>query len=199
MCSLHDRGWDEIYHRINQKNLPWELGKPREGLVNIVKKDIVSPSKTLDLCCGLGTNPIYLAKQGFEVIALDISDKAIEIAKEKSIKEGVEIFFLIADFLNVPLLKETFGFIFDFGCFHHVKPQDRTKFIHQVFRVLNSNGVFFLTCFSNKNGSAWNHFTRDQLIDIFGDFFNIKLIRHYSSIEGDNVNRFFYELLMIKR
>ena len=199
MCSRHDRGWDEIYHRKNHKALPWELGKPRDGLVNIVEKMIITPSRALDLCCGLGTNPIYLAKQGFEVTALDISDKAVEIAKKKSIKEGVEIFFLVSDFLHLPLLRENFNFIFDFGCFHHIKPQNRTNFIQQIYRVLKSNGVFFLTCFSDKNGSAWNHFSRNQLIDIFGKFFKIKRIRHFSSIEGDNVNRFFYEVLMIKR
>ena len=199
MCSRHDRGWDEIYHHRNQKNLPWELGKPREGLVNIVKKGIVTPSRTLDLCCGVGTNPIYLAKQGFEVMALDISDKAVEIAKKKSNKEGVEIYFFVADYLHIPLLREKFNFIFDFGCFHHVKAQNRINFIQEVCRVLKSNGVFFLTCFSDINGSEWNHFTSDQLIDIFGNFFNIKWIRPFSSIEGDNVKRFFYEILMIKR
>jgi ubiquinone/menaquinone biosynthesis C-methylase UbiE len=198
MCSHHDRGWDEVYHNRNQKSLPWELGKPRDGLINIVEKGLVPPDNALDLCCGTGTNPIYLAKKGFEVTALDISDKAVEIAKKKSNNEGVEILFLVADFLHLPLLKEQFNFIFDFGCFHHVKINDRTNFIEGIYRVLKYDGILLLTCFSDKNGEAWNHFTRNQLKRIFQDFFKIKWIKHFSSIEGDNVKRFFYEVLMIK-
>lgn len=198
MSSRHDKGWDAIYHHQNQKSLPWELGKPRDGLVNVIEKGIVAPDRALDLCCGLGTNPIYLAKKGFEVIAMDISDRAVEIAKKKAIMEKVAILFLVADFLHLPFLRDNFNFIFDFGCFHHVNPKYRTNFIEQVHSVLKLNGVYLLTCFSNRNGSAWNHFTRDQLIYIFQDSFKIKWIRHFSSIEGDNVKRFFYEALMIK-
>lgn len=198
MSSRHEKGWDEVYHHRNQKSLPWELGKPRDGLVKIVEKGIVVPDRALDLCCGVGTNPIFLAKKGFEVIALDISDKAVEIAKNKSSMEGVEILFLVADYLHLPLLGEKFNFIFDFGCFHHVNPKKRTNFIEGIYNVLKSNGVFLLTCFSNRNGEAWNHFTRDQLKHIFHDFFKIISIKHFSSIEGDNTTRFFYEVLMAK-
>jgi len=75
--------------------LPWELGKPRRVLVELVDSGRVEPSKALDLCCGAGTNPVYLAKKGFNVTALDISDKAVEYAKEKAHKAEVDINFLV--------------------------------------------------------------------------------------------------------
>jgi 2-polyprenyl-3-methyl-5-hydroxy-6-metoxy-1,4-benzoquinol methylase len=42
----------------------------------------------LDICCGTGTNPIYLAKNGFDVTGIDISLTAIVIAKESKASES---------------------------------------------------------------------------------------------------------------
>lgn len=198
MSLRHDKGWDRIYHRRCPGSLPWELGEPREVLVDLVESGVVTPNKVLDLCCGVGTNPVYLAKKGFEVIALDISDKAVEYAKEKASKEGVEILFLVADFLNLPLVSAEFNFVFDFGCFHHVEVEDRNTFIEAVNRVLKSKGTYLMNCFSHENGPGWNHFTKEQLAGMFQDYFEIEWIKHVSSIEGDNVRRYFYEVLMRK-
>ncbi len=55
-----------------------------------------------------------------------------------------------------------------------------------------------LTCFSDKNGPSWNHFTKIHLKQIFSEYFKLLEIRHYSSIEGDGIKRFFYTVLMKK-
>ncbi len=196
MSSRHDTGWDRIYHRYLPECLPWELGKPRSVLLELVESGRVVPGKTLDLCCGAGTNPVYLSKKGFEVTALDISDKAVEYAKEKAHEAEVDINFLVADFLNLPFRKEEFDFTFDFGCFHHVRANDRITFIKGVYRVLKPKGTYFLVCFSYRNGPAWNHFRKEQIFELFGDYFEIEWIKHISSLEADQIIRYFYKVLM---
>ncbi len=196
MSSRHDTGWDRIYHRYRPECLPWELGKPRGVLVELVDSGRVVPGKTLDLCCGAGTNPIYMAKKGFNVAALDISDKAVEYAKEQAYKAKVDINFVVADFLSLPFKSEELDFAFDFGCFHHVQVKDRISFIRGVYRILKPKGTYFLVCFSYKNGPAWNHFRREQIVELFGDYFEIEWIKHVSSLESDMVTRYFYEALM---
>ncbi len=198
MSARHDTGWDRIYHRYRPESLPWELGKPRKVLVELVDSGRIAPGTTLDLCCGAGTNPIYMAKKGFNVAALDISDKAVEYAKEQTSKADVRINFLVADFLKLPFKNETFDFAFDFGCFHHVETRNRTTFIKGVHRVLKPKSTYLLVCFSYKNGLAWNHFTKEQILKLFEDYFEIELVRQVSSLEGDNVTRYFYEVLMEK-
>lgn len=94
MSSRHDTEGDRIYHRYTPESLPWELGKPRRILVELVESGRVVPGKALDLCCGVGSNTVYMAKRGFDVTALDISDKAVEYAKEKTLEAGVHINFL---------------------------------------------------------------------------------------------------------
>jgi ubiquinone/menaquinone biosynthesis C-methylase UbiE len=159
----------------------------------------VKKGKALDICCGAGTNTIYLATKGFEVTGIDISPTAIEIAKKKAEQEKVKIDFMVQDFLNLPFGNDEFDFVFDMGCFHHVKVENRFTFINGVHRVLKKDGNYMLTCFSYKNGKAWNHFTKRQLIDLFSGLFEMGEFRHYPSLEGDGVTRYFYTVLMKKR
>lgn len=177
----------------------WELGKPRQVLVEFVKKGLLKKGKALDVCCGAGTNTVYLAQKGFEVTAIDISMKAIEYAKKKAKRANVKINFMLQSFVDLPFKNAEFDFVFDMGCFHHVEVEDRSKFIRGVYRVLKNGGVYLLTCFSYKNGPAWNHFTKKQLIDLFSNYFKMNEFRHISSIEGDGVRRFFYTVLMRKK
>jgi len=196
MGSRHEKGWDRIYHRYRPEYLPWELGKPRKGLVELVESGRVLPGKTLDLCCGVGTNPIYLAKKGFDVTALDISDRAVAYARAKARSTLVDMNLLVGDFLRLPFSSAVFDFAFDFGCFHHVEASDRAEFIEGVYRVLKPGSAYLLVCFSHRNGPSWDHFTKEQIITLFSDNFEIESIKHISSIEADEVTRYFYEVLM---
>jgi 2-polyprenyl-3-methyl-5-hydroxy-6-metoxy-1,4-benzoquinol methylase len=198
MNSNYDE-WNQIYRKYPLEFLGWELGRPRPILVEFVEKGLIKKGKALDICCGAGTNTVYLAEKGFEVTGVDISSKAIEYAKKKAEQADVKIDFRVQNFLGLSFGDGKFDFVFDMGCFHHVEIEDRTKFIKGVHRVLKNGGVYLLTCFSYKNGPAWNHFTKKQIIDLFSDYFEIDEIRHISSIEGDCYKRYFYTLLMRKK
>jgi ubiquinone/menaquinone biosynthesis C-methylase UbiE len=81
----------------------------------------------------------------------------------------VKINFMIQSFVALSFGDEEFDFVFDIGCFHHMEIVDRHKFIKGVHRVLKKGGNYLLTCFSYKNGPAWNHFTEKQIISLFSE------------------------------
>jgi ubiquinone/menaquinone biosynthesis C-methylase UbiE len=190
--------WDRIYRRYPLGALPWELGRPRKVLVDLVEKGLIKRGKALDMCCGVGTNALYLTKKGFQVTGIDISPKAIEYAKEKARKANTRIQFQVQNFLNLPFEDEEFDFVFDMGCFHHVKIKDRSTFTRGIHRVLKKGGAYLMVCFSYRNGPAWNHFTKEQIMQLFSDHFKIKNIEHTASVEGDGYTRYFYSVLMKK-
>jgi SAM-dependent methyltransferase len=194
----HERGWDGVYHKYPVRRLPWELGKPREVLVSLVESGEIEPCGALDLCCGAGTNPSYIAEKRFDVTGLDISDRAVELSIEKAGESGVSLGLLIGDFVHLPFIGESFGFVFDFGCFHHVDSEYRVEFIEGVHRVLDSGGTYLMVCFSDKNGRAENHFSRERIRALFGGLFEIRWMNHVSSLEADEIERHFYEVLMKK-
>ena len=177
----------------------WELGKPRPIIVRLVEEGLITKGKTLDLCCGAGTNMIYLAQEGFEVTGIDVSKTAIKYAKAKAEQTKAQINFVIESFVDLSFRDEEFDFVFDMGCFHHVEIEDRPTFIKGIYRVLKKGSDYLLTCFSYKNGKAWNHFTEKQLIRLFSVYFEIIEIKHYSSVEGDSVRRYFYTVWMKKK
>jgi len=190
--------WNEIYRGYPLEALPWELSRPRKVLVDLVQKGITKKGKALDICCGAGTNTVYLAQKGFLVTGIDISSKAIEYAKKKAEQANVKIRFIEQNFLELPFEDEEFIFVFDMGCFHHVKIEDRSTFIRGVHRVLKKGGYYLMVCFSYKNGPAWNHFTKKQILQLFSDYFGVKEIKHISSVEGNGYRRYFYSVLMKK-
>lgn len=198
MSSDYDE-WDQIYREYPLESCGWELGKPRPILVEFVEKGLIKKSKALDLCCGAGTNTVYLAQNGYEVTAIDVSRTALGYAKSKAALANAQICFVSQSFVELAFDDDCFDFVFDMGCFHHVSIKDRHRFIRGVHRVLKESGDYLLTCFSYKNGPAWNHFTEKQILNFFSDLFTIKELRHFSSVEGDRVTRFFYTVWMKKK
>lgn len=70
--------WDKKY----QEN--FSLFENREASDNLIKNiDKVSGKKALDVACGTGRNSIFLAKNGFEIDALDISHIALDTLKSR--------------------------------------------------------------------------------------------------------------------
>ena len=198
MKSSKYETWKKVYELYPLEELPWELGRPRKVLVKLLESNKVKKGKALDICCGAGTNTVYMASKGFEATGIDISPKAIGIAKERAKVEGVKTKFIVGNAVHLPFENEEFDFIFDMGCFHHILPEDRELFIKGVHRTLKIGGKYLLTCFSYKNGYSWNHFTKEDIIRYFSDYFKILDIKHYPSLEGDGVVRYFYSVLMEK-
>jgi 2-polyprenyl-3-methyl-5-hydroxy-6-metoxy-1,4-benzoquinol methylase len=111
------------------------LANPALYLLNTWKRDLPN-GKALDICYGLGTTTVYLAKNGFNVTGIDVSRTAIEAAKKKSQQCKESINFLNESFITLPFIDEAFDFVFDMGRFHHVEVEERSIFIAIVHRVL---------------------------------------------------------------
>ena len=192
--------WDHYYRDFPLKELGWELSKPRPNLLQYLEKGFLPRGgKALDICCGAGTNTVYLAQKGYVTTGIDISSTALRIAKEKALQANVDLGLVKASFTDLPFANNHFILIHDMGCFHHVRIKHRAKFISGVHRVLEEDGVYMLTCFSFRNGPRWNHFTRQKLRELFSGYFKLGEFQDYASLEGDGIIRFFYTVLMKKK
>lgn len=62
---------------------PWVIG-PRRELVQLVTDGTLTPSRAIDLGCGVGDNAIFLAQHGFTVTGIDFAPAAIDRARRKA-------------------------------------------------------------------------------------------------------------------
>lgn len=142
---------DRFKERYKSGDTPWDIGKPDFNLVEVVTQKPVPGCKALDIGCGTGDNAVWLARNGFEVTGTDTSDIALEKAKEKAIKAGLECHFVLADFLNSKIEGAPFGFAFDRGCFHAFSSEDdRKRFARNVAAHLEEKGLW-LTLVGNAD------------------------------------------------
>lgn len=88
---MNSQDWDQRYR---EKELVWSAG-PNQFLVHEVSGMAVG--RALDLACGEGRNAIWLAEEGWKVVASDYSPVAIEKAKARASDLGLDIDFKISD------------------------------------------------------------------------------------------------------
>ncbi len=153
---------------------------------------MIFPSKVLELGCGAGRNAIYLAKKGCTVVGVDLSENALEWAKKRISKEDVNVELVCANIFDLDFQQESFDFIYDSGCFHHIAPHRRVSYIEIINRLLKQDGYFALCSFEENGtygGSALTDeevylkrslegglgYTKSQLQEIFNFFDEIEI------------------------
>jgi SAM-dependent methyltransferase len=143
--------WDERYEH---RDLPWDIGVPDPHLVEVVESGSVARGRVLEIGCGTGTNALWLASRGFEVLGIDISPRAIAQAAAKLAGESVR--FEVRDFLEAAI-PGPFEFVFDRGVLHVFdEPATQAKFAARVAELLSPGGVW-LSIAGSTEGPARDH------------------------------------------
>jgi len=75
---------------------------------------LVAGRRALDIACGEGRNAIFLARKGFLVDAVDISERGLERGRRRAEQLGLTVNFLRAD-LEQYRLQEVYDLIVDFN------------------------------------------------------------------------------------
>ena len=132
--------WNESYA---SGQLPWDTGQPEPLLVEFVTSGGVTPAPTLEIGAGTGTNSIWLAEHGFDVLGVDVSPLAVERARAKMEGRALRCRFAAFDFLTAPPPGGPFQFVFDRGCFHVFdEPDERERCAAQVAAALTPGGLW---------------------------------------------------------
>ena len=162
--KLVDR-WDRAYR--DGRHPPWNSGMAAPDLREAVEKGDIKPCRVAVLGCGSGANSIYLAKNGFDVTAIDVAPTALSTAQADAEKAGVKVRWLLADVLALPEL-EPFDLIFDRGCYHNVRYVDAKGFVASLDRLSRPGTKFFvLSCDRDRAPGVRETTMRDDLSELF--------------------------------
>ena len=100
--------WDKRFQKRE-----FALGKEPNPFL---KKHIhlLPKGKILDMAAGEGRNAVFLAQNGFEVDAVDISEKGLKKARKLAREKGVKINTFLVDLDQHPIGKERYDLIVNF-------------------------------------------------------------------------------------
>jgi SAM-dependent methyltransferase len=135
---MSEHNWKSHYESGSP---PWETGQPSQELQRVVAEEKIQPCRVIELGCGSGFNAVWLARQGFDVTAVDITPLAIERARQRAAAAGVAVRFVLADVLELPDEYEPFPFFFDRGCYHCVRSIDVAAYLRTLERVTAPGSV----------------------------------------------------------
>ncbi len=160
--------------------------------------DPMEPIRILDAGCGTGVSTDYLAhlNPGVEILAVDISSGALEVAQERVRMSGGDELANIT-FKNQSLLEiqneGTFNYINSVGVLHHLN--DPLEGIKSLESLLRYGGILHLFLYSEGGRWAIQRVKKAlSLLGIDSEEDNIKLARRLlSELPLDNDIRMNYE------
>jgi SAM-dependent methyltransferase len=134
---------------------PWDTNISPPELVRVVEGDgpeHVPPGRALDLGCGTGTNALYLAAHGWDVVGIDFAAPAIAHARVKQRQAGTlaeSVRFARGDVTHLEVLgiAGPFDLVFDLGCFHGIASHARSRYAAGITRLARPGGRFLLYAF----------------------------------------------------
>ncbi len=107
--------------------------------------DVPPSCEVLDLGCGDGRHSLELARRGFRVTGLDLSEELLERARRRTADEGLDITFIQGDMRDPPEVRAydlVVNFFTSFGYFR--EDSENTRVLEAISRALRPGGRFLM-------------------------------------------------------
>ena len=159
--------------------------QPSSFLREIIESDSweIPRDRALDIACGKGRNALFLAEQGFDVVAIDISTVALEEGRRRAREKSLSLSWQQADLEQIRLPENSFDLIVNFNYLQR-------SLIPQLKAALKSGGhVIFETYLIDQQviGHPKNPdylLGHNELLDQFRDF-RVRYYREGKFRDGD--------------
>jgi SAM-dependent methyltransferase len=140
--------FEEIYAAAggDAERVPWADEKPNPWLVEWLdqRSRSVDGENAVVVGCGLGDDAEELSRRGYQVVAFDLSDSAIEWAKRRFPESAVE--YRQADLFALPEVIGTFDFVFEAYTLQALPIPMRPVAVHAVASLVAPGGELLVVC-----------------------------------------------------
>jgi SAM-dependent methyltransferase len=214
---------------MNKQELAWEREYKNPKLVSkkdnpqadtlrffkFLKKErkfLLDDLKVLDLGCGTGRNSNYLASLDNNVVGIEFSKSALNLAKERAKLKGLNVDYRLGSIGRKYAIDDlSIDLVLDVTSSNSLDEKERDIYLKEVFRVLKPGGYFFVRALAkegNKNvknllkqspgkekdtyilkemGLTERVFTRKDFTDLYSKYFEILKMdkkTNYSKFNG---------------
>ena len=143
------------------------------------KEPLEGPPKVLDLCCGLGRISAELARMGFSVTGVDITESLLKTAKEDAKYENLDIEYLNCDareFVRENYFDLIVNLYISFGYFEDKK--DDLLVLQNAYKSLKKDGTFIIETLGKE--VAVKNFVEDEWFERSG----YTVLTEYTSVDS---------------
>lgn len=148
------RWYQLVYWLIYRLGLiVWKRATPPAELIALVEGPAPLPAgRALDLGCGTGTDTIYLASHGWDVTGVDMTPRALAIARRNATAAGVAPRFIHGDVTRLADLDvgADYTLLLDLGCFHTLPNDRRAPYITGVTHIAAPGATLLLSGFRRR-------------------------------------------------
>jgi ubiquinone/menaquinone biosynthesis C-methylase UbiE len=102
------------------------------------------PRTAIDVGCGTGGDAVFLAGLGITTTGVDVSGEALDRARERAAAGGVDVTWIEASALDLPIADASIDLMTDRGCLHHIDERDRGRYASEAARVLRPGGALLI-------------------------------------------------------
>ena len=135
--------YEERYKTAHQNGVSWSSDQCSPIVMEVIQKYNIEPEHCLlEIGCGEGRDSKTVLERGYNLMATDISNEAIQYCK--SVMPNFEKHFSVLDCLSDNLDK-TFDFIYGIAVIHMlVLDEDRDGFYQFIYRHLKAKDLYSL-------------------------------------------------------
>jgi tellurite methyltransferase len=136
--------WEKAFSNLEAVDT---FGKPAEELVSLVGS-LPSGANVLDIGCGEGRNALYLAEQGCNVTAIDISAAGIGKLKHFADRKGLSIAAEVRDMKHYTFTNK-YDLIIAHGSLHLIEREHWSSLIQKMQAHTNAGGYNVVVVFTD--------------------------------------------------
>ncbi len=180
---------DDIWHKNKDIFLKQKLVSHSSIISAIIERAKTTKSKILEFGCGSGNYAISLANLGYNVVATDYEQSAIELTKARAGRHLPDhklnnITYMTLDAQEMSLPNESYDLIYNVGAIEHL---DIMRVLKECCRVLTKGGwmisavpffslrwdIFWkLSCYMSKGCPYTQFLTKEEWKDMYKNLFN---------------------------
>ena len=141
-----EKFWNDLFSSKDKSSYYHEL--PSLEVIEVA--DLLNQnSSVLDLGCGMGKSPLYLAEKGFTVTAVDFSSVAIDNLYSECKRRGLEM-QVIKQNLTRFRIDRNYDLIIAHGSLHFLNRRYWTKLITEMKEHTSKGGYNIITAFTDR-------------------------------------------------
>jgi ubiquinone/menaquinone biosynthesis C-methylase UbiE len=132
--ATHEPGTPEFFREVEQHRYALEPHIPA-----MVDFERWRDADVLEVGCGIGTDATRFARGGARYTGVDQTNRAIGLARERFVLEGLMGTFLPSDATVLPFSDESFDLVYSHGVVHHMT--NTQEAVDEMYRVLRPGGT----------------------------------------------------------